>query len=305
VLAAHKVIDVIGLSGVPAHPAGPGDLSRLPHVESREHSMAAGSVTITRDNERLAAATAANLAARPGSDSTRSRAAGNAAKSWSAPTSPSRELQTRGRARRAGVRWHRRRVLSRRLRPRRPLTFHVSPCAVPATGSISAVGSLRIALCQLDVTVGDLDGNADKVISYLARPSRGRIPGGVPRARAHRLPAGGSPARARLCRGQLSRAREGRGRDPALCSRRRLRGGGRRSLQRGGRVCRGRGARGRPQAAAPQLRGLRRTPLLRARRRQGPSLLDRRGPRRGDGVRGRLEPFGPVGRLGTGAQSSS
>ena len=49
------------------------------------------------------------------------------------------------------------------------MTFHVSPCAVPATGSISAVGSLRIALCQLDVTVGDLDGNADKVISYLAQ----------------------------------------------------------------------------------------------------------------------------------------
>jgi len=30
------------------------------------------------------------------------------------------------------------------------------------------VGSLRIALCQLDVTVGDLDGNAEKVIALLA-----------------------------------------------------------------------------------------------------------------------------------------
>jgi NAD+ synthase (glutamine-hydrolysing) len=31
------------------------------------------------------------------------------------------------------------------------------------------VGNLRVALCQLDVTVGDLEGNADKVIGQLAR----------------------------------------------------------------------------------------------------------------------------------------
>ena len=31
------------------------------------------------------------------------------------------------------------------------------------------MGNLRIALCQLDATVGDLDGNADKVISQLAQ----------------------------------------------------------------------------------------------------------------------------------------
>ena len=31
------------------------------------------------------------------------------------------------------------------------------------------MGNLRVALCQLDVTVGDLEGNADKVIGQLAR----------------------------------------------------------------------------------------------------------------------------------------
>ena len=31
------------------------------------------------------------------------------------------------------------------------------------------MGRLRIALCQLDVTVGDLEGNAEKVMAQLAR----------------------------------------------------------------------------------------------------------------------------------------
>ena len=31
------------------------------------------------------------------------------------------------------------------------------------------MGNLRIALCQLDVTVGDLEGNAEKVIAQLAQ----------------------------------------------------------------------------------------------------------------------------------------
>jgi NAD+ synthase (glutamine-hydrolysing) len=37
------------------------------------------------------------------------------------------------------------------------------------TGRIRVVAGLRVALCQLDVTVGDLDGNADKVIAQLAQ----------------------------------------------------------------------------------------------------------------------------------------
>ena len=128
------------------------------------------------------------------------------------------------------------------------------------------------------------------------------MPGGVPRARAHRIPAGRSPARAGLCRGQPSRAREGRGRDPALRGCRRLRGGGRRSLQCGRRVCRGRGARGRPQAVAPQLRGLRRTALFRPGSQPGPSVPDRRGPRGSDRLRGRLEPLGACRSAGRGGR---
>ena len=41
--------------------------------------------------------------------------------------------------------------------------------AVHSTGRLSAVGNLRIALCQLDATVGDLEGNAEKVIAQLAQ----------------------------------------------------------------------------------------------------------------------------------------
>ena len=35
-------------------------------------------------------------------------------------------------------------------------------------GSIVEVASLRVAMCQLDVTVGDLEANAEKVIAQLA-----------------------------------------------------------------------------------------------------------------------------------------
>jgi NAD+ synthase (glutamine-hydrolysing) len=41
--------------------------------------------------------------------------------------------------------------------------------AVHSAGRLAAVGNLRIALCQLDATVGDLEGNAEKVIAQLAQ----------------------------------------------------------------------------------------------------------------------------------------
>ena len=57
---------------------------------------------------------------------------------------------------------------------------------------------LRIATCQINTRVGDLDGNVDRVLGAL-RQRRGRRVRSrrVPRADGHRLPARGPPAEAR------------------------------------------------------------------------------------------------------------
>ncbi len=77
-LSPDEVVDVRRSGGVPAEPVG-----RALATVART-SRAAGSVTINLDKERLAAATAANVAARSGSVASRSRDAGKAPASWSA-----------------------------------------------------------------------------------------------------------------------------------------------------------------------------------------------------------------------------
>jgi len=75
---------------------------------------------------------------------------------------------------------------------------------------------MRIALCQLDVAVGDLEGNADKVIAQLARAEAA----GACLAVFPELVLTGYPPEDLLLEPGLSRAtsraREGRGRDPSI-----------------------------------------------------------------------------------------
>ena len=153
------------------------------------------------------------------------------------------------------------------------------------------VARLRVALCQINTTVGDLDGNVDRVIAALERSrGPGLRPRRVPRAGPHRLPTRGPAAQAGLRRRQPAGARPRR---PRL--RRVRRGGGLRRrrprpLQRGGGV-RVRPGPGRvPQAQPAQLRGVRRAALLRP----GHGPLPARRGRRGAGgrvdLRGRLQP---------------
>ena len=66
---------------------------------------------------------------------------------------------------------------------------------------------LRVAAAQLNLVVGDLEGNAARILAAYERGRRGRLrPGRVPRARDHRVPARGPPAPPRV--------RRAGGRDP-------------------------------------------------------------------------------------------
>ena len=66
---------------------------------------------------------------------------------------------------------------------------------------------LRVALAQINPTVGDIRGNARKIAdAHRARPRRGRGARGVPRAGADRLPARGPAAEDELPRRRAHRA---------------------------------------------------------------------------------------------------
>ena len=68
--------------------------------------------------------------------------------------------------------------------------------------------TLRVALAQMNLTVGDIDGNTEKIIANIAHArERGRGSGRLPRAGGHRLSAGGPAAQAELRRGQPRRPR--------------------------------------------------------------------------------------------------
>ncbi len=114
----------------------------------------------------------------------------------------------------------------------------------------------------------------------------------LPRAVDHRLPAGGPRAQAGVRRRQPPDPRQARGADAPLRGGRRLRRRGPRSLQRGGGVRQRRRARHVSQAAAPELRGVRRGPLLHARHRQRSARAVRHRRRQGRDLdlRGHLEP---------------
>ena len=147
---------------------------------------------------------------------------------------------------------------------------------------------VRLALAQLNVVVGDLDGNVEKIVGAVREAERAGADARRPaRARGHRLPAGGSPpaagVRARCARGR----RRGRARVHADSRAHRRPCVRPRSRQCRVRLRGRRGARRVPQAVPPELRGLRRAPLLRARPR-APAAPARRRPRRADDLRGRL-----------------
>ena len=166
--------------------------------------------------------------------------------------------------------------------------------------TLERVTRLRVALGQLNPIVGDLEGNADRIIEALGRGGGSRRgPGRVPRAGHHRLPPRGPAAQARLRRRQPGRPGQGGGRHRAVRRRGRLR-------RRAPPTCTtpprcaptATSDRHPPQGGAAQLRGLRRAALLRARSRRHPAVVDRGRPGRGVGVRGRLEPVGPHRRPG-------
>ena len=133
---------------------------------------------------------------------------------------------------------------------------------------------MRLALAQINTTVGDLDGNRDRIIAADRRgPCRRRRSRRLPRARGHRLSAGGPPAPPRVRPGRRSTlpARSPQSRDghhgARGCAARRERP----PLQRVLRL-RERRDRGRlPQAAATELRRLRRGAVLRVRERRSQS----------------------------------
>ncbi len=67
---------------------------------------------------------------------------------------------------------------------------------------------MRVALAQIDPTVGDIDGNAAKIAEWIgACRSRGRRAGDLPRALHPRLPGRGPLPEAALRRGQPARGR--------------------------------------------------------------------------------------------------
>ena len=146
---------------------------------------------------------------------------------------------------------------------------------------------LRIALAQMNAVVGDIEGNAAKVEELGGPcPGCGRAARRLPRADAHGLPARGPAPQARLPPPRSGGAR--RARRERHHRRGRLAGGGGRARpQRRRRRHRRRGARRVPQAAAPELRGVRRAPLVRAGQRPG-RRRRRRHARRDHYLRGHL-----------------
>ena len=148
--------------------------------------------------------------------------------------------------------------------------------------------SMRIALAQINTTVGDLDGNRALIVSRLERGARRRRgPRPLPRARSDLLPARGSAPAARLrARGEAV-ARGDRGRDDRNLGARRGAVVRRRPLQRVCDLRRRRGEGGLPEALPAELRGVRRGALLRRRARpRAPAA--RRGTRRRDDLRGHV-----------------
>ncbi len=154
---------------------------------------------------------------------------------------------------------------------------------------------MKVALLQINPTVGDLSGNARLIADAVARGGRARRgSGGHAGAGARRLPAARSAAQRRLRQAQLgSAARTGaRARRPAA-------GAGRpagaepvrrrtAAVQHGGARPRRHRRSALPQGAAAHLRRLRRGPVLRAvPRRADPDA--RRPAARHQHLRGRLE----------------
>ncbi len=147
---------------------------------------------------------------------------------------------------------------------------------------------MRLALAQINTTVGDLDGNRERIGRGLEEAkARGRRPRSLPGARRDRLPARGPALAAGLRAGRRGVAAPGRARDPGDRRARRLPALRPRPLQRL-RDLRGRRGEGRlPQALPAQLRRLRRGPVLRARPRPV-SARARRDADRPDDLRGPL-----------------
>ena len=86
-----------------------------------------------------------------------------------------------------------------------------APVAAPA-----GVDRLRVAICQVNPTVGDLDGNVALAADALARAESAGADVAVPaRTGHHRLPARGPGAAARLRRRQPGRTRPASPRRPA------------------------------------------------------------------------------------------
>ena len=146
---------------------------------------------------------------------------------------------------------------------------------------------MRLALAQINTTVGDLDGNRDRIV---ARIAEARAAGAelvvFPGARGHRLSAGGPAAPPRVRPGRRQHDRRGR----ECCdgdhgARRRAARRERPALQRVLRLRQRRGAGRVPQAAAAELRRLRRGAVLRVRNRGRPPRA-RRARDRSHGVRG-------------------
>ena len=139
--------------------------------------------------------------------------------------------------------------------------------------------------------VGDLDQNVAKILAAMAAAEREEADLAVfPKHRGHRLSPRGSAAQTGLRRGEPAGARPARSRERPVRRRGRIRGRGRGLVQRGGRARRRQGPRRLAQTAPPQLRRVRRAPVLRHRDRSYGGLRDRRCPYRGHGVRGRMEP---------------
>ena len=136
---------------------------------------------------------------------------------------------------------------------------------------------LRCALAQINSTVGDIAGNADRIAAATVQArERGARAGRLPGARADRLPARGPAAQAALPRRRRRGARRARGPDDRHRRARRLPRARRRRLQLCGRAGRRPRRRRLPQAAPAELRRLRRAALLPGR----PVARDRRGQRR-------------------------
>ena len=178
-----------------------------------------------------------------------------------------------------------------RPRPRSPRSISVSPSfpgqSTDRPGALRATGRryfkgeprkppVRVALAQINPTVGDIDANAAKVSEWIGRArGRGGRPRRLPGALRGGLPGRGPLPEAPFHRGQPARRRGDRGRRRGHRRPGRLRraGGRRRRLpprpQLPRRARRRRGALRLPQDPPAQLRGLRRAALLHPRHRGG------------------------------------